>query len=223
MKRPSYPVILLLFVAITSMSDCEKVKGPETVVTGSVTDFSTNEGYDNVVLQVKREMGGIDQIFYEGMDTVITDAQGNYRLTFIPMGLGARFSLDYKHHDLKQYGIAPYFTGTSNEIELGKVNTIDFKVKKLVNLRVHLVNKSDQDHSNFQLSSDCHCISFNRSTSSNTKIPVDTILNFKVPRLSTIQIASRFYDLGNTLSKQVLFTKDFTIANSDTTLKIVNP
>ena len=153
------------------------------------------------------------------MDTISTDMAGNYTLKFIPMGAGARFFLYYKDYDLSKHGLVAYYTGVSNEIEPGKTNTIDFKVKKLVNLKMHLVNTSNQNCSSFSLSSDCNCMGFSRS---GQEIIVDTVLNFKVPRFTTLQIVSRFYDLSSR-TKEVKFTKNFTVSNSDTALTIINP
>lgn len=200
------------------MSECDKIKGPETTVTGSVTDYYTKEPYPNIVLQVTRRTGTFGGGNYTDLDTVVTDANGSFRLTFTPMGLG-EFKLYFKHYYIRDVGLHHFVDSTAVPLELGKINTRNFKVTKLVKMKVNLKNQSSQNRNAFWLSSNYCCVGLSIL---NGDIAKDTTFTGQVPRFTKIRLTSKFYNANeNGTLKE--FKHEFNIGAKDTTVNIINP
>ncbi|MFC5284415.1 hypothetical protein ACFPJS_13155 [Pedobacter alpinus] len=200
------------------MSECADQEGPQTIVNGKVYDAITNEGYSNIPLQITRERFGFGGSRYEDFDTVVTDNKGEYHLNFTPI-LPGTFTIYFKDYDLRKYGLLEeYNISSRKELEIGKTNTIDFKVKKLINLKINLKNSSNYNFNTFRLNSaSCNCINYQVDSLRITK---DTTLNFKVPRLTKIFATSMFYNKGTNSFKKNEHIYD--ILGTDTTVVINN-
>lgn len=200
------------------MSQCEDHEGPLTTVEGTISDAKTNDVYGNITLQITRKRARITNQFYDDFDTVVTTTNGKYKLTFTPI-LPGTFTIYYKDYDIRKYDLKDFYTsGFNNELVIGKTNTVDFKVSKLINLKINLKNSSNYNFTRFQLSSNENSIFYQSTNSAITK---DTILNYKIPRLTPIYITSTFYDIANSTNSKKL-ENQFNIASSDTTIFINN-
>ncbi len=202
---------------LSSMSECKKFEGPETTITGKVIDAYTSEGYANVHLKLVRQIPSIDMIRYEDFDSVVTDNFGSYRLKFTP-ALG-QYRIQFKDNDIKKYGIIRSIDASDiADLKLGESNTVDFKVSKLIELKINLKNSSDYNYNNFLLeSTNCYCVYYQASSVSITK---DTIVSFSVPRYTTIKFKNTFYTDKKPEFKSTVFT--ITTLGSDTTVFVNN-
>lgn len=198
------------------MTNCEKMEGPITTVKGSITDYSTKRGYGNITLQITRVSGNWSGTRnYKDLDTVVTNSEGKYELTFIPRGSGT-FSIDNKDYNYGKDYSASVDSG-SKELVLGRTNIVNFKTRKLVNLKVNLQSSSSEPRNRW----DMYVSAAGLFTGAYPNILAkDTILSFKVSRLSKAVIHSVRYDDGVNGS-EIVQENEINVGVIDTTIQII--
>ena len=202
---------------LTSMTNCEKMEGPTTTVKGSITDYSTKQGYGNITLQITQVSGNLSGTRnYTDFETVVTNSEGNYELTFIPKGSGT-FSIDYKDYNYGKDYSAPVDSG-SKDLKLGAINIVNFKTRKLVNLQVNLRNSSAEARNRWSVS--VASAGLGRYVNLNP-ITKDTSLFFKVSRLTSTTLNSFYYDEGISGS-QTRVENQIYIGDKDTVVQVIH-
>ena len=122
---------------------------------------------------------------------------------------------------LPDYGYLHIFKENEEfKLKIGQTNKIDFKISKLIKLKVTISNKTNHNYPAFSLTSnsDCGCIYVLLKGESILR---DTVLQYKVPRMSPIIFTSSFYE-PNTVNGYVNFTSESFIGMKDTTVNVVN-
>jgi len=106
------------------------------------------------------------------------------------------------------------------KLKIGQTNKINFKINKLIKLKVTISNKTNHNYQAFSLTSnsDCGCIFVSLKSESILR---DTVLQFNVPRMESIIFTSSFYE-PNTVNGYVNFTSESFIGMKDTTVNVVN-
>lgn len=221
MFRCKYSCYFILSLAILVQTACKK-EGPKTIVTGKVVDKVTGEPYSGISLQLTRSRATWSGTATDRFEIVQTDINGNYVLTFVADELNANSNhWIYFKDDIRDYGFLHVFKDYDEfKLKIGQTNKIDFKISKLINLKVRISNKSNHNYPAFGLTSnsDCGCIYV---TLKDQRILRDTVLQYKVPRMEPITFTSSFYQ-PNTVNSYVTFTYTSFIAMKDTTINIVN-
>jgi hypothetical protein len=232
----SFCLVLIYFCIATlccSMSKCKEdmTPGPQTTVHGIVKEYETGEVFPNVELQISKQYSqGLCDCGpgYSEYDVVTTKPDGTYSLTFTPLGIGT-FTLRVK--TIPNNGFI-YESYNSNELVLGKDNSLDFLVQKLITATVHLKNNSDQNKKNFRLELNACCYMPNNDWGFDNyaikdiyHIKIDTSIRFQIPQLSLVTFVSRFYTGYNAsgLADTLSFKKSFNSGKNDTTISITNP
>ena len=202
---------------LTSMTNCEKMEGPTTTVKGSITDYSTKQGYGNITLQIARitrNLGG--GLHYTAFDTVVTNAEGNYEVTFIPKGSGV-FSIDYKDSDYRKNYYSTVDSG-SKDLILGNTNIVNFKTRKLVNLQVKLKNNSLEIRNGWSLYVESSGLVRFISLNPLTK---DTVFFLKASRLENATLVSTLYDEG-VIRSEMKVKNQISIGEKDTVVQMIH-
>lgn len=217
MKTYEALILILSVFLLTSMSECKDHEGPNTMVNGTLSDEDTDEIYRGVTLIVERRKPVAFGAHFIDLDSAITDRDGGYRINFTPI-LPGTFTVGIKHSDLKKHGLKQSNESeTYKELEVGKTNNINFKVKKLINLKLNLKNSSNHNLNAFRMNSgNCYCVNY---SSYGTEVTKDTTLNFIVPRFSNMIITSTFHETGKT---SFVKTDEINILGADTTIHINN-
>jgi len=228
MFKQAFTIVSLgaFFFILCSMSNCKEdmTLGPLTTVHGKVTDVITGQGVPNISFQIKKDYskpgyidGGTGVSLY---DTVSTQADGTYTLTFVPKGTGF-FSLEYKDlgHNLAAYALTNY-------INIGADNTLDFKVYQSIRLGVNVHNTTDHGRKSFMFSYVSNA-PYYYDSGYLMNFVTDKSFTYTVPHLSKITLISNFNNgysatQYNILTDTLVFRQSFNTGSKDTTINITN-
>lgn len=202
----------------------DETPGPATTVKGFVREDVSGKPLPNVQLQiVKRYATFFSGPKYENYDIVTTGADGSYNLKFTPHGSGtffldiisspANYTLSRAIPDISVHGLT-----------LGQVDTLNFTLARVYSVNIHLKNNSNHNRTAF------HYFIWRSPNDAYVGIDVspiviDTVMNFKLPQLTSYTFQSLFYNrivnggLGDTIS----FKKSFYVNQADTNINVVNP
>ena len=199
----------LIFFACCSMSKCFNPPGPATTIRGTVTDVDTGEPFANLQMEVYG-------LYNNFSDLVTTDAKGAFYLKFTPPGKGA-----YRLRPVNSL-YNRYNPNNFADIALGKDNSLDIKTTRLVAVKVHVINNSNQNRSNYYLD----MTNGKFGTFLDLAPPKrDTIATVYLQQISRYTFKSDFFngfsDAG--LVDSVNFIKIINIGKADTTVMINNP
>jgi len=221
MSNYKYWCSLFLFLTINIFLACKK-EGPKTIVTGRVTDIATGEPYSGLALQLTRARATWSGTATDRFEIVHTDVNGNYSLNFVTDELNASNKHYFYFKDyLPDYGYLHIFKDNDEfQLKIGQTNKIDFRISKLIKLKVRISNKTNHNYPAFRLysNSSCSCIYVSLK---GEGILRDTVLQYKVPRMEAITFTSSFYE-PNTVNGYVNFSSDSFIGMKDTMINIVN-
>jgi hypothetical protein len=199
----------LIFLVCCAISKCFNPPGPVTVIHGTVTDDATGQPFGNLQMEVS----GVYDNFSE---LVTTNADGTFYLKFTPPGKGA-----YRLRPVNSL-YNRYNPNSFADIVLGQDNSFDVKTNRLVAVKVHIINNSNQNRSNYFLD-----ITNRKFASSVELVPpkADTTSAVYLQQLSPYTFKSDFFngfsDVG--LIDSVNFIKIINIGKADTTVVINNP
>jgi hypothetical protein len=234
MRQALSTITLIVFgFILCSMSQCkeDKTPGPVTTVQGYIKDAITGETHAGMVLQVVKKYSTLANIdngpSYSDYDTVVTHADGFYKLTFTPMGTGD-FSLRLVSGPINyiqtDYG--------KSDLTLGTTNTVNMQVIKLINVSLHVKNTTDHGRQNFTLQN--YLVKNNVSSLSGSydlyKALVDTTFKIQLPHLSQNDFVSIYFTGYNKSGPGVGLRADTTTlkrtiltGKNDTLINIINP
>ena len=216
MTKQTLVLFALIFTMLTSMTNCEKMEGPVTTVKGSITDYTTKLGYGNITLQVTRKNFTWGGNHYSDQDTVVTNSEGQYELTFTPETAG-EFFIDYKDANYgKNYSVS--VDSGSKELKLGATNIVNFEVRKLVNLRLNLKNNSTEIRNSWSFYIGSGGLFRFTTLNPHTK---DTTLYLQASRLENAVLSSTLYNEG-IIGSEIKIESQIHVGEIDTVVEMIH-
>jgi hypothetical protein len=199
----------LIFLTCCAMSKCKNAPGPVTVIHGTVTDAITGQPFGGLQMEVVN-------LYNNFSESVATNSDGTFYLKFTPQGQGT-----FRLQPVNPFSNR-YYPNTFANIVLGQDNSFDIKTNRQVFIKIHIINNSNQNRSNYALD-----VTNGRFGSFLELVPpkADTSITVNLPQLSRYTFKSDFFngfsDAG--LADSVNFIKIINIGKADTTVVINNP
>lgn len=194
------------------MSRCN-IPGPETNISGIVTDTVTGKPVSGLQLKVINFYNAEDQY-----TPVTTNNNGSYNLSFRPADAIGSYFIVIAGNSTNNY----YATLEGSKITLGKNNSNNLRVYKLVTVTVKLKSTINKNQPKLEVL--FWGTTFPFQLYNVTSAIVDTTYQAHIPRLNNYKIGGIYYNPagpGGTFSDD--FSSNVYIGNADTSINISNP
>ncbi|HVW12217.1 MAG TPA: carboxypeptidase-like regulatory domain-containing protein [Mucilaginibacter sp.] len=213
MRRTQLLIIgIIIFFVCCSMSRCN-TPGPETNISGIVTDTVTGKPVSGLQLKVINFYNAEDQYA-----PVTTGSNGSYNLSFRPANAFGSYFIVIAGNSTNNY----YATLEGNKITLGKNNSDNLRVYKLVTVTVKLKSTINKNQPKLELLFSGKTFPFQLDNVSSAI--VDTTYQTLIPRLNNYNIGGIYFNPagpGGTFPYD--FSSNVYIGNADTSINISNP
>jgi hypothetical protein len=204
---------IIIFFVCCSMSKCN-TPGPETNVSGIVTDTVTGKPVSGLQLKVVNFYNVKDQY-----TPVTTNDNGSYNLSFKPADAFGSYTIVIAGNSTTNY----YATlNEGGKITLGKNNSNNLRVYKLVTVTLKLKSTINKNQPKLEVLISGTTFLF--QLYNVTSAIVDTTYQALIPRLNTYTVGGIYYNpAGPGGVSSFDFSSNVYIGNADTTINITNP